>query len=500
MRNGVLIGIDAGTTVFKAAAFHVRTGNVLAVATRRMPIRTPDSGRYETPPKALDRALRSTLIDLRVALGKRWDDACGVGLAAQGGSTIFADRESGKPLTDMILWNDGRAFGERWKTQALKRRSWWRARLLNDWMPAGLERLAWMKRHCPGVFENRNAIHVGAGEYLFHRMTGVWRQDAGNAIQIGSYDAAKGKLTDDMLKLVGFSLSRVATLRDGHTTVALGERFAKRFDLAPGIPVAGPYIDQEAALQSVQGVGARPLQCSLGTAWVGNFSLPSKRVGTASMQFVLRGANAGERMIVLPLLTGNTAWDWALTRFVDTDIRKALQKAETTFGESLLPPPGMVCIPFFLHGNPIDYMHAGAGVFYGVSARATASDFVRAVACGLCCELLRVFQQVKTRKRVDSVIISGGASKADFFRTIIATLFVPLPVYVQQNEDTAAARGALVGFNTRMSKSPVTRIAPAKGALASQIMSTYSDYENTFQAIYKGDPLASPYSFAKERA
>ncbi|MBM3290220.1 MAG: hypothetical protein FJY92_08725, partial [Candidatus Hydrogenedentes bacterium] len=429
--NRILIGIDAGTSVFKAAAFDARTGRVLALATRRMPIMSPQPGWIETPAVALDRALGSTLNSLRNSLGARWRRVCGVGIAAQGGSTIFVNRETGDARADMVLWNDTRAFQETIAIRKRKLDRWWRERLLNDWTPAGLGRFAWFARHQRAVFNNQDLIHVGAGEYVFHRMTGVWRQDAGNAIQIGSYDAAKGALTNDMLRLVNFSTARVAPLRNGHETAPLDATAALAFRLEPNIPVAGPYIDQEAALQSVHCVAARPLQCSLGTAWVGNFSLRRSLVGSASMQFVLRGADAHTRTIVLPLLTGNTAWDWALSRFLGGNQREALAKADALMTERGLPPNGMVCIPWLLQGDPIDVQTSGACTFYGVGPTTTAHDFVRAVACGLCFELLRVFEPLKQRKHIDSVIISGGASKAKGFRALIATLFAPLPVYVQ---------------------------------------------------------------------
>ena len=500
MRSGILIGIDAGTTVFKAAAFDARTGKVLATAMRRMPVTSPNPGWSETPPAALDRALLSTMRSLRAQLGARWKQVCGIGLAAQGGSTIFADRTTGKPHTSMILWNDGRGLTGSSRVRQMKPEKWWRARLLNDWTPAGLGRLVWMKRNARAFFADRSLIHVGAGEYLFHRMTRTWRQDAGNAIQIGSYNAATGALTDDMLTLVGFSRTRVARLRRGHETEPLATDFACAADLTAGIPVAGPYIDQEAALQSVRGVSRRPLQCSLGTAWVGNFALARRQIGNASIQFVLRSGEAEARNVVLPLLTGNVAWDWALSQFVDTDLRRAISKSASIFSERFLPPPGMVCVPWLLQADPVDPTRTGACMFYGIGAYATAHDFVRAAACGLCFEHLRVFRQVKERGLIDAIVLSGGASKAEHFRTVIATLFAPLPVYVQQNEDTAAARGALVAFGNTMSSSPVTRVPALTGRAAQHVLDSYNDYAAAFDMVYGCHPLAAPYTFPKGRS
>lgn len=501
MGKGILIGIDAGTTVFKAAAFNSTNANLLAVATRNLPVIRPHPGWAETPVAALDRALTATLRELRKALGPRWKHVHGVGLASQGGSSIFARRENGGALlSEMVLWHDARAILHAVSIRASRSERWWRQRLLSGWTPAGLARLAWFGQHRPGVFEDPDAIHVGAGEYLFHRMTGVWRQDAGNAFQVGSYNAATGVLTDEMLRLAGFSRERVAPLREGHETAPLDPKFACRNALEPGIPVAGPYIDQEAAWQSVERVSAKPLQCSLGTAWVGNFALPKEQVGSAGMQFVLRGAKKGKRIIVLPLLMGNTAWDWALEMFVSTNPQRAFALAKAMLTEQLLPPAGMVCVPFLLQANALHPERAGAGIFDGVGVTTSGADFVRALACGMCCELYRVFACVKEAKHVDSVIISGGASKGAYFRKLIATLFSPLPVYRQSNGDTAAARGALVALGKAFDTSPATRIVPATGTFKKRIRSAYDDYVDVFAIKYGNQPVSAPYSFPRDRA
>ncbi|MDZ4860785.1 MAG: FGGY family carbohydrate kinase [Candidatus Hydrogenedentes bacterium] len=502
MRNGVLIGIDAGTTVFKAAAFDARSGKVLALSQHPLAVISSKPGWRETPIAALNNALDVTMRELRVHVGARWKNVTAIGIAAQGGSTIVVDRTSRKPFTNMILWSDARGNECSRVERKRKTEAWWRARMLNNWMPAGLGRLKWLITNHPELCKSKNAMFIGAGEYLYHTFTGRWFQDRGSALQIGTYSPSTGKLgTGPIVSLIpSLRENQFAPLRKTNATHPLSLAASARFCLLnSNLIVAGPYMDQEAGLLSVSGVSTNPLQISLGTAWVGNFKISKHGLGFAGLQFVVRGADKDDRIVILPLLTGNSAWDWALAQFAGSRKKNTLQAADQIFRESLLPPDGMVCIPWLMQANPIDSAYQGAGTFFGVSADTTAADFLRAVSCGMCFELFRVFQTLKDARKIDSVILSGGAAKGAHFQNLIATLFAPLPVYVQRNEDTAAARGALVAFNATMTKSPVTRISALRGKAAVAIITAYDTYLNTYAACTGKHPLGVPYTFTKEK-
>src|SRR5690606_27509413 len=103
MARGVLVGIDVGTTRLKMCAFDAGSGRLLARAVENVAVDSWPDGRYEVKLPALDKSLRRIVEAVRAELGDRWNRVEGIGLAAQGGSTIIADRATGRPLTPMIL-------------------------------------------------------------------------------------------------------------------------------------------------------------------------------------------------------------------------------------------------------------------------------------------------------------------------------------------------------------------------------------------------------------
>ena len=485
----ILLAIDLGTTVLKAGAIDRRTGRVLAVAEQRLPVRAVADGTREQKLPDLNRGFDAVLARLRRQLGQRWQAVAGIGLAAQGGSFAICNRQTGAALTPLRLWSDQRPGRLVPQVAALRPVAYWQELALNTGPGWGLARMLWLREQNPQLFAGEN-IYVGAGEYAIFQLTGQWRQDAGNAFQIGCYRVKNRALDAEPLSLVDVPLSFVAPLRAGPLPVSPAAM--KRWRLPAGIPVAGPYFDHEAGYLSAVGVSDRPLQCSLGTAWVGNFCLPVNEQAKSPTQIVVPAPQHAGWLIVQPLLTGNVTWDWALDTFVGGRPATAVRRAAKIFEEKLLPPPGMVALPWMHVMNPLQREAVGAGGFFGGGVAARRKDFVRAVALGMTCELARVFGQVRDQRKADSVVLGGGASQGACFRSYLAALFAPLPVFALQEADMAGLRGCLHAFSPRASAGQARRVAvPADAA---RIRDGFAVYAELFERVLGREGI-SPLDF-----
>jgi sugar (pentulose or hexulose) kinase len=494
-RAGLYVGIDLGTTVLKVAAFDARSGRVRAIAGERLKVRvTPDGGR-EQDPSALAQALRRAAGALRARLGARWASAAGVGLAAQGGSHGLFDRESGKPLMPMCLWSDQRPSAHLHRVLAERPAGYWPRLSMRASPGMGLAAMLWLRDVRPALFDDAN-LFGGAGEYLFHQLTGTWRQDAGNALQIGCYHARRRELDAGPLRIPGVPKTFVAPMRRGHETHALSKAGARLLGLTPGIPVAGPYMDHEAGFVSALGASDRPLQCSLGTAWVGNFELPRDASWWNPVQLVLPSMRRDDGwLVVQPLLTGNVTWDWALETFAGLDHAQAIRRVTTWMDARILPAGGLTALPWMNTRNPFKPEAVGGGGFFGVSAQTPREDFVRALAVSMCCEMARVFGALRANGLVDSVVLSGGASKGAAMRACLAALFDPLPVRLLDDQDAAGARGTLYPFLGTRAAARARRVRPPARAAASGIRGAMAVYEAVFDRVMGGNALLKPLTF-----
>jgi erythritol kinase len=411
----------------------------------------------------------------------------GIGLAAQAGSAILADRHTGRALTAMQLWSDTRPCALLPEIAARKRPSYWRRLSGLDGPGAGLARIEWLKRRRPTLF-GPGTIYVGVGELLYFHLTGQWRQDVGNALQQGCYSLGGNRLADGPLLLVGEGRSRVAPLRRGHQTHPLCPAGAKLLGLPEGIPVAGPYFDHEAGYLSVAGGPGRAVQCSLGTAWVGSFVQPRGSPPPAHFQLLLPNPTGGGWLVVRVMLAGTVTWDWALHTFASPRRGRALRVADEVFHAGLLPPPGLVALPWLTRPNPLSPRQVGAGGLLGISAHTTGADALRAVAAGMALEFARLFRPVVDAGLVDRVVLSGGASRGWYFRELLGGLFAPLPVARVADEDPGAVRGTLYAFSRPAARCPTRRLPrPAKARLG-ELRRRYEEYCATCRTLARALP------------
>lgn len=491
----ILIGIDLGTTVLKACAFDQKTGRVLASASCRL---TPDvdgTGKRELDTAQVLRALRRTFAQARTALGRRWSSISGIGLAAQGGSCVLADRDTGRPRAPMILWNDMRFQSHRLRkgdARVFRRISW------RDDAGWGLSRILWLRATRPELLQG-NVIYAGAGDWLYFHLTGQWRQDAGNALQIGCYNVPKGDLDPAPLALIDADLSLVSPMRRGHDTHALTPAGAKLLGLAPGIPAAGPYMDHEAGYLAGLGAApadARPIQFSLGTAWVGNFALPQQARWTSPFQLVLPSPAGPGYMVCQPLLTGNVTWDWARDTFGSAGATPA--SLSRIFADALFPPDGLCALPWLNMPNPLFADTLGGGSFFGMNASTTRDDLLRAVVLAMACETRRVFQQVISAGHVTAAILSGGASRGAHFQQLLSAALHPLPLRLMADEDTAGPRGALYGLHPPIIRTRSTALPKPSPALRATFDRRYDQYLKLFDRLYAHLPVGGAVQFTRK--
>jgi len=458
----------------KAAAVEAGTGRMLARAGLSLAVAvTPDGGR-EQQPDAILAALARIGGRLRRQLGPAWRRVAALGLAAQGGSAILVDGDTGQAGTPVQLWSDTRPLHLLSGIAARKTPSYWKRLSGLDGPGAGLARIAWLRERHGRLFDH-GCLYVGVGEFAYFYLTGAWRQDAGSAIQQGCYDVRKQTITEEPLTLVGLDASRVAPMRQGHQTHPLSAAGAKLLGLSADLPVAGPYMDHEAGYLSACGVSDRPVQCSLGTAWVGNFVLPPGREPEAGLNLILPSPVGPGQMICRVMLAGNASWDWAMRSFVGGTTARHFARAERAFDSSLLPPAGLVALPWLTRPNLLNARWLGAGGFLGVNPLTTHDDLLRAVAAGMCFEYARMLKPVVDAGVVDTAMLGGGASNASHFRSLLAGLLWPLPV-VHSQDDFAGAKGTLYAFDRRVVSPQVQRVAAPPARVRKQIAEGYESY------------------------
>jgi xylulokinase len=275
-------------------------------------------------------------------------------------------------------------------------------------------------------------------------------------------------------------------MRQGHETHPLDGRGAKLLGLPAGLPVAGPYIDHEAAYQAAAGASASPLLCSLGTAWVGSYVQPPGAPPEGAMNLVLPSPTGPGDLVLRVMMAGTATWDWALTTLVGGPSSRALARAEAIFRRALLPPEGLLSLPWLTRRNPVDAALAGGGGFVGIGPRTTRADLLRAAAAGLCFELAHTLGPALDAGAIDLVVLCGGAAKGWYNRELIAALLAPRRVAWLGDDQTAAARGSVQSLRTSAARPRVRRVRLPSPPRQRAARDRYERYCRLCQALAAG--------------
>lgn len=243
MRDGIIIGIDAGTSVLKSVAF-TADGQQLAVAAIPNHYVTHADGAVEQDMGRTWDDAAATLRELGEKIPGLSSRLIAIGVTAQGDGMWLIDKD-GEPVGPATIWLDNRA-----------------ASIVEDYVsstdyPAHYERtgtgltvvqmsgkLAWMQRHRPEMLA-RATHSFHCKDWIYFKLTGDRVTDPSEAnFTFGNYKT--GQYQPDILDHMGAGNAKrlLTPVVDGTMESGkLSEAAARAANLKAGIPVCLGYID-----------------------------------------------------------------------------------------------------------------------------------------------------------------------------------------------------------------------------------------------------------------
>lgn len=243
MTGHSIIAIDQGTTSTRAIRFG-RDGAILASAARELPQYYPLPGWVEQDPEEI---WAGTLHTLRAVMD---DDVAAIGIANQRETIILWDRETGRPVSNAIVWQDRRTADQCavLRDDGLEPMIQKKTGLLVD-PYFSATKLRWLLDHVDGARDSAVRGKLAAGtvdSFLLWRLTGgrVHATDVTNASRTMLYDIHTHSWDKELLALFDVPASILPVVHGnahvfGESDAALTGR---------PLPVAGMAGDQQAAL------------------------------------------------------------------------------------------------------------------------------------------------------------------------------------------------------------------------------------------------------------
>lgn len=419
----LLLGIDAGSSMTKAAVFD-RDGSEIASSTHRVVLRRPQAGWCEVDPAE---AWQATATAIRAALdlaGVTGDDIAAVGLSAAMVGAWLVDAD-GNALRPGINWEDSR-------TQAmLDRRAaedpgFYHRIFLADGcvMQQGctLPVLAWLREHEPDVVGR--AAHVFSyKDFLRMKLTGRAAADRTEAA-VAPGDARRRERSEAMLALFGLAdlAHKLPAVADSESVAgSVTADAAAATGLRAGTPVAVGAGDVPSTVTGASALEGGKAMAVLGTTCiVGVVSdTPVFSPPDLGLLFTLPGEAWFRAMVNV---AGTLNLDWAIETILGETARDPafFDRLEAMVSAVPIGSDGVVFLPYLSDSGiiaPVVDAQARAG-FHGLTPRHGRAHMMRAVYEGVALAIRDLLADLPPIE--GALLLTGGGARSRMWTQMIA--------------------------------------------------------------------------------
>lgn len=435
----LVLGVDLGTTGFKAGAFDAE-GHLVAAGKVEYALDRPRVAWAEQPAERWWEAFELVLSQIRENVDTRLIRA--ISVAGQS-PTVVPVGPDGAALRPAITWADRRAVAQAaWMTETLG------AGFVSIEFES-LPRILWIRDNEPEVF-GRTAAFLQSYEYLAFRLTGA-------AVTIEPLDGLPS-WTDDRLERLGLERTRfpARTVGAGRVIGTVRPAVAEAIGLHPEAQVVSGTVDAFAHWIGVNLSSHGQLSNIGGTSEGVAFASDAPLTDPRHRVFRMRSPFGAGWVIGGAMSNSGGLLDWAVAKLggprADHDSVLAAIARVRPGSE------GLIALPYFRGERTPIYDANARGCFFGVTAEHGPEHLGRALLEGVAFGLRQVVGILSDiGGDVERVVISGGTARAAAWNRIKADV-LGKPVHVPSVTDSGVL-GAAILARAAVSDEPLSHVA-----------------------------------------
>jgi erythritol kinase (D-erythritol 1-phosphate-forming) len=508
VKDAVLIGVDAGTSVIKSVAFSVNGTQLAAAAMANSYVTLPDGGAEQDMHRTwTDTA--ATLRELATKVPNLASRLAAISVTGQGDGMWLIDK-AGEPVAPAWLWLDARAAAivEEFTSSENHAAHYQRTGTGVNVCQLNVQ-LVWMHRHRPEVL--RKATHAfHCKDWIYFNLSGDRATDPSEAnFTFGNF---KSRSYDpQILEQLGAGKTKAlltpiidGTSQNGHLT----EAAAKATGLKAGTPICLGYVD---VLCAGLGGGLYDPSGKSGFTIVGSTGM-HMRLQTDVSKVLLNAEKSGYTM-AFPVpgtvaqiqsnmaSTINIDWwlDVARGILADCNIKKSRSELLNGIDEKVLArQPGKVLFHPYISkaGERGPFMEPNArAMFNGLDTTVDYFDMMRGIFEGIAfaardCHL--AMENIPTEIRV-----TGGAARSKALRQILASTLNAKIRSVSREEAGAAGAAMIAAVQQKlfpdMAACANTWVEPHLGASTLADPDLSAVYDATFKSYRETRMVMRPF-------
>lgn len=447
---GYLLGIDAGSTNYKAVACDAR-GRFLAVS--RQPANTHylENGWAETSPELLWDGIA---VCLREIAAQMQGETCDGIAVASSGEDVLLDAQM-RSVYPAIRWFDTRTDAIASKWADFGRERVYGITGINPNPVASITKMQWIRENHPGSW-SRAHYWIPISGFVSLKLTGEARAPWTNACRSMAFDLHRRDWSEEILAKAGIDRDLLAApIRPGELIGSVTAAAAKETGIAEGTPVFAGGVDYACGTFATGIIKPGQMLDSTGTSeqLIAILDTPEVAPECMAQNFTSVSYVVNDTYYLMGMIVASGGiFEWFKKTFLCESFDLLVQEAAEE------PPGARGCmmLPYFSGRHTLGSDPGARGAFAGLTRAVTRGCFVRAILESLCYEMYSIVQSMQrfSAQSVESIYAIGGAAKSDFWMQMKADV---TEITVKSKEvPEAAALGAamLAGLGAKIYESP----------------------------------------------
>ena len=443
----VFLGIDIGTSSTKTLAIR-DDGEILAVASAKYPLESPQPGWSEQEPEDW---WQGTVESIHKVLEKGSgkfspSEVKGIGLSGQMHGSVFLDAR-GQVIRPALLWNDQRTEAE---CREIEERTGGREALIQLVANPALTgftapKILWLRNHEPDHYEQVKQILLPK-DYVRYRLTGEFATEMSDASGTLLLDIRNRCWSSELLSRLEIDAALLPEVHESDViSGTLSEKVANELGLTKGIAVVGGGGDQAASALGNGIVEAGVVSATMGTSGVVFAHSEEVQIDPQGRLHTFCHAVPGKWHVMGVVLSAAGSLEWYYQQLGQSE-RTASELLNldpfTLIGAQAAEAPvgseGLFFLPY-LTGERTPHADPNArGSWIGLSLRHGKSHLARSIMEGATYAMRDSLEIIKGMNiPVEEIRLSGGGAKGSLWRQIQADIYGQDVVTINAEEGPA---------------------------------------------------------------
>lgn len=429
--EALYIGIDIGTTATKAICFG-RNGNVIRQFSQPYPMYHPKPNWSVQHPQEI---LETVLNCIKEITKDIQPEFISFSSAMQ---SIIAIDETGKPLTDAVLWADNRASGIAEELKKSEKGKYFYQKTgipIHPFSP--MTKIAWLKEFDSAIF-SKTYKFISIKEYVWHHLTHEYCTDTAMASGTGLLNIHTLQWDDEVLDFLNIKAQQLSAVCEvTHQCKGISDDFL--YVIGGG----------DGALANL-GTGAMNKNCmalTIGTS--GAVRLPiEKPYIDEQMRTQCYHLMDNQYLTLGAVNNGGIVLQWLRETLLKTD-----ESFEVLFSAAEKIPAGsegLLFVPYLLGERAPIWDASAQGTILGMQITHTQAHLVKATLEGILFGLFQITEILlpdPEKRKQTKVMASGGFGKSELWLQIVADIF-QMTVETSQTIEGSTWGAVLIGMKS----------------------------------------------------